>query len=347
MNRRERVMAAIDHQPPDRVPWSITLTPPTREELADFYNRKDLNDPDVFDRWAGNHLKLPAQYENGFHKLEEEIAPGIWLDRFGITWDTRGMYGEGEWGRPLNPVLSRPSLTGYSFPDPPGPDHFRQYDRFIEQNRDYFRLGDVGSLFETAWALRGMEDLLKDMIRHPAFVNELLDAILDYNLSVLPELAKRDFDALQIGDDWGSERGLIMGPRLWREYIKPRLAKMITRVKDAGKTVFLHSDGDLSAIFDDLIEIGLDVYNPLQPEILNVYEVHKKYGDRLCFWGGIGLRSTLFLDSPAAVEANVHRLIRDIGADGGLIVAQAHPDGILADAPLQNIIALIEAVREQ
>lgn len=138
-----------------------------------------------------------------------------------------------------------------------------------------------------------------------------------------------------------------MGPHRWRKYIKPRMAKMFAKVKEAGKFVFLHSDGNLTAIFDDLIEIGLDVYNPLQPEIVDIFEIKKKYGDRLCFWGGIGLRSTLFLDSPEAVRDNVQRIIEEIGTGGGFILAQAHPDGILGDVPLENIVALIETVRNQ
>jgi uroporphyrinogen decarboxylase len=122
---------------------------------------------------------------------------------------------------------------------------------------------------------------------------------------------------------------------------------MFARVKEAGKSVFLHSDGNLSLIFEDLIEIGLDVYNPLQPEIVDIYEVNKKYGDRLCFWGGVGLRDTLFLPSPRAVCEQVQWMIDEIGADGGLILAQAHPDGILADVPVENIVALIETVKGQ
>jgi uroporphyrinogen decarboxylase len=125
------------------------------------------------------------------------------------------------------------------------------------------------------------------------------------------------------------------------------MAKMFARVKEAGKLVFLHSDGNLSRIFEDLIEIGLDVYNPLQPEIVDIYEVNRKYGDRLCFWGGVGLRDTLFLDSQQAVRDSVQRMIDEIGSDGGLILAQAHPDGILADVPVENIVALIETVKGQ
>jgi len=138
-----------------------------------------------------------------------------------------------------------------------------------------------------------------------------------------------------------------MGTKYWRRYIKPRMAKMFARIKEAGKFVTLHSDGDVSAVFDDLIEIGLDVYNPFQPEIMDVYEMKRRYGDRLCFWGGIGLQSILRFGTPEEVRENTQNMIREVGVGGGYILAQAHPDGILADCPLDNIVALIETVKSQ
>lgn len=347
MTKRGMVIAAITHQQQDKVPWCIALTTPARAKVAEYYGNKGLQDPQTFGEWVGNHLRIVVPWEVGFHALEEEIRPGVWRDKLGITWDTRGLYGEGEWGRPMNPVLSEPILANYTFPEPPGPEDFTHYPQFIEENRECFLVGVVGSLFEPAWALRGMENLLVDMILNPGFVEDLLDAIMNYNMAAIDQVVQYDVDACHFGDDWGSERALIMGPHHWRKYIKPRMAKMFAKVKEAGKFVFLHSDGNLSTIFDDLIEIGLDVYNPLQPEIVDIFEIKKKYGDRLCFWGGIGLRSTLFLDSPEAVRDNVQRIIKEIGTGGGFILAQAHPDGILGDVPLENIVALIETVRNQ
>jgi uroporphyrinogen decarboxylase len=265
-----------------------------------------------------------------------------------VVWDTRGLYGEGEWGRPINCQLPEPTLKGYTFPEPPGPEHFIHYPKFIEDNRDHFLIGVGGHLFEPAWALRGIENLLVDMIQQPEFVDELMDCITNYYLAVIDRLVKFDIDAIHFGDDWGSEKGLLMGPKYWRKFIKPRMAKMWARVKDAGKFVFLHSDGDVSAILEDLIEIGLDVYNPLQPEIFDMFEIKRKYGDKLCFWGGIGLRSgTLLVEDVKEVRDTVQRTIKELGTNGGYILAQAHPDGILGDVPVENIAALIEAVKGQ
>jgi uroporphyrinogen decarboxylase len=346
MNKRERVIAAIKHERPDKVPWMVNLSGAARNMVAEYYGNETLKDPLSLWEWLGNHMRIVTPWLIGFHELEEEVRPGIWRDKFGIIWDTRGLYGEGEWGRPINTQLSEPSLAGYSFPEPPGPEDFAHYPKFIEEHREHFLIAVVGSLFEPAWALRGMENLLIDMSLNPGFVEDLLDTIVEHYLKIIDQAVQYDIDACHFGDDWGSERAPLMGPRFWRKYIKPRMAKMFARVKEGGKSVFLHSDGNLSLIFEDLIEIGLDVYNPLQPEIVDVFEVKRKHGDRLCFWGGIGLRS-LISGTPQTVREDVGRLISEVGADGGLILAQAHPDGILGDVPVENIVAALETVTGQ
>ena len=122
---------------------------------------------------------------------------------------------------------------------------------------------------------------------------------------------------------------------------------MFGKVKEAGKFVHLHSDGDISAIYDDLIEIGLDIYNPFQPEILDVLEIKRKYGHKLCFHGGIGLQGVLLYGDDAQVKDYARQMIKEIGTGGGYILSQAHPDGILGDIPVENIMALFESVWEQ
>ena len=256
------------------------------------------------------------------------------------------MYGEGEWGRPVNCVLPEPTLAHYTFPDPPRPEDFAHYPRFVEENREYFIIGFEGHLFEVAYALRGMENLLTDMILNPGFVHDLLEGITEYYLTFIDRSVKYGIDAFAFGEDLGSQSsGLIMGPKHWRTLFKPYMARMFARIKEAGKLVYMHSDGQIDAIFNDFIEIGLDVYNPFQPEIRDVYEVKREYGDRLSFHGGVGIQELLPYGTPQQVKAEVRRLITEIGADGGFIIAPAH--AVMADAPIENMIALIEAIQEQ
>jgi uroporphyrinogen decarboxylase len=168
---------------------------------------------------------------------------------------------------------------------------------------------------------------------------------VDYNIKIVEQASKFEIDGVMFGDDWGQQSGMIMGPKLWRRFLKPRLAKMYKKVKDAGLFVFIHSCGDVTEVFPDLIEIGLDVFNPIQPEVIDVYEIKKKYGDKLSFFGGISTQKLLPYGTPDDVKREVRKFAKEIGNNGGYIIAPAHATP--GDVPVENIIALIEAVQNQ
>lgn len=347
ITKRERVKLAVQHVQPDKVPWSINMTDAALVSMAEYYAEPRLAEPKFFNTWVGNHF---AQVEptgvGQFHRLEVQVEPGIWRDGWGIIWDTRGVYGEGEWGRPINCVLTEPNLENYDFPEPPGREEFSHFPSYIEDNNDKFIVGQEGHLFEVAWALRGFENFFMDMVLYPEFVDDLMKGITDYFLAIIDTSMEFNIDAFAFGDDWGSQnKGLMMGPTHWRRFIKPYLARMFSRIKEAGKYVYLHSDGQVEAIFDDLIEIGLDIYNPFQPEIMDVYQLKKEYGDRLCFHGGIGIQDLLIQGSPKQVKTEILSLIDEVGAGGGYILSPAHD--VLADAPAENIAAMIEVFKSQ
>jgi uroporphyrinogen decarboxylase len=347
MEPRQRVLLALAHEQPDKTPWHFEFTSQALAVLVDHCGDPRLSDVKFFDQWVGNHCRFVGPQSKGlFHGLEEEVGPGLWRDGWGVVWDTRGLYGEGSWGRPVNCVLPEPRLDNFTLPEPPSADAFAHYARFLEENRQYFTIGDEGHLFETAWALRGIESFLMDLVLHPGFVDELLAAITDYYLGVIRESFKYEIDAFAFGEDLGSQTmGLIMGPSHWRRYFKPCMARMFAPIKQAGKTVWMHSDGQIDDILEDLVEIGLDVYNPFQPEIRNLFQTKQRYRNRLAFHGGIGIQELLPYGTPEQVKAEVARLIAGIGAGGGYIVGTAH--AVMADVPAENIMALIEAVQDQ
>jgi uroporphyrinogen decarboxylase len=347
VNPRERVLTALAHKQPDRVPWHCKFTDAALAKLADYYGDPRLTDEAFFNRWMGNHFKFVGPRGKGqFHGLEEEVEPGLWRDGWGVIWDTRGLYGEGEWGRPVNCVLPEPTLKHYSFPDPPREEAYGQYKGFIDGNQEFFLIGSEGHLFEVAWALRGIENFLMDLIENPEFVQDLLASITEYYLAVIDESIKYGIDAFAFGEDLGSQSsGLLMGPKHWRRFFKPCMARMFAPIKESGKFVYMHSDGQVDAILTDLIEIGLDIYNPFQPEIRDVYEMKKKYGDRLCFHGGIGVQEMLPHGTPERVRAEVRRLIEKVGENGGYILGPAHD--VMADVPVENMVAMLEVVKEQ
>jgi uroporphyrinogen decarboxylase len=150
---------------------------------------------------------------------------------------------------------------------------------------------------------------------------------------------------MMFGDDWGMQTGLIMGPKAWDEFIKPRIQKMYGLVRSKGKLVFIHCCGKVDRLFPELIDCGVDVFNPFQPEVMDVFEIKNKYGDRLSFFGGISVQKTLPYGTVADVRDEVRRLLDVVGRKGGYIAAPSH--AIPADAKPENIAAAIEVLQSQ
>lgn len=334
MTRRERVLAALRHQQPDKTPHHIDLTIPAHKMLEEHFGVSDLEDT------LDNHL--------AFATLEtpdcwREVRPGFFQDEFGVVWDRTV---DRDIGNVIDPQLQKPSLDGYRFPDPRDPRRFEAIQKLIARNEDRLVFCNIGfSLFERAWTLRGMEHLLTDMVDYPEFVEELLDAIVEFNLALIEQGLKYEIDGFRFGDDWGQQHGLIMGPRFWRRFIKPRLARMYGLVKDAGKFVMIHSCGDVKEIFDDLIEIGVDIFNPFQPEVMDPREMKRRFGDRISFYGGLSLQRTLPYGKPDDVRAEVRMLISEVGRGGGYILSPSH--AVPRDVPLENLLAMVETLQEQ
>ena len=183
-----------------------------------------------------------------------------------------------------------------------------------------------------------------DMLEAPEFVDELFDAIAAYDRGILEEVLRYDIDGIRFGDDWGQQRGLIFGARLWRRFVKPRIAELYGMVKRAGKAVLIHSCGRVQELFPELIELGLDVFNPFQPEAMDPYEMKRQFGRQLTFLGGVSVQTLLPFGTPQQIRDETRRLMDEIGRDGGFIIAPSHD--MPGDIPLENMVAMIETVRE-
>jgi uroporphyrinogen decarboxylase len=273
-----------------------------------------------------------------FHDIGDDCVQDI----FGVVWD-RSI--DKDIGVVKGQVLSEPTLKGYSFPDPLAPYIFAEVSEKIQKYKDRYRLYGIGfSLYERAWTLRGLQQLLMDFYDNPQFVHEFLNAIADYNIAQIKEILKYDIDAVHFGDDWGQQRGLQMGPKLWHEFIYPVLKRMYSVVKEAGKKVFIHSCGDVDELFDDLVAIGLNCFNPFQPEVMDVAALIHQYRGRLAYYGGMSTQKTLPYGTTDDVRRETQRLL-DLGKDGGYIFSPAHD--VPKDVPLENMLAFLEVVQNQ
>lgn len=332
MTKREVVRVILEGQRPPYVPWSFGFTHEARAKLEQHVGVDPVEDG------FGSHL-LGLGNGIGFF---EDAGNDCVRDVFGVVWD-RSI--DKDIGLVQGCVLSQPSLRGYSFPDPLEARFFADISEKLDRFGDRFRVYQIGfSLHERAWTMRGMENLFLDFYEHPAFAHDLLNAIADYNIAQVQKATTYDIDAIYFGDDWGTQRGLQMGPRLWREFIYPPLTRMYRAVHEAGKYVFIHSCGKVDELFADLIDIGLNCFNPFQPEVMDVYALLRQYRGRLAFYGGLSTQRTLARGSADDVRHETQRLLA-AGAAGGYIFAPAH--AVEGDVPLANMLAFIETVREQ
>ncbi|NUQ62738.1 MAG: uroporphyrinogen-III decarboxylase-like protein [Pirellulales bacterium] len=332
MTKRDVIRSVLQGKRTAYVPWSIGFTREAKAKLQAHYGCEDIEVP------LENHL-LRLGNDIGFF---DDLGDHRVRDVFGVVWDRTI---DKDIGNVEGCVLPRPTLDGCQFPDPRALRYFGDIPRRIEAFPDRFRVFQIGfSLYERAWTLRGMENLMVDLVEHPGFVHELLGAIVDYNLAQVEVALRYDIDAVYFGDDWGQQHGLQMGPRHWRTFLYPALRRMYATVREAGKFVMIHSCGDVDELFDDLIQAGLNCFNPFQPEVMDVWTLLPKYRGRLAFFGGLSTQRTLPFGTPDDVREETRRLLA-LGADGGYIFAPAHD--VEGDVPLENMLAAIETVQSQ
>jgi uroporphyrinogen decarboxylase len=332
MTKRDSVRTVLEGGKPPYVPWSCGFTVEAKQTLTAHYKGRDLDE--VLD----NHI-LTLGNDIGFF---DDLGGDLVRDIFGVVWD-RSI--DKDIGNVKGRVLQEPTLQGYNFPDPVEPRIFRDIPNKIAKHSDRFRIFTIGfSLYERAWTLRGMENLLMDMALHPDFVHKLFGAIVDYNGAQMEEALKYEIDAVYFGDDWGQQYGLQMGPAHWHTYLYPALKRMYGVVRDAGKYVMIHSCGDVDELFDDLIELGVNCFNPFQPEVMDVFSLMKIYRGRLAFHGGLSTQRTLPYGSEEDVKKETRRLLT-AGREGGYIFAPAHD--VEGDVPVENILAFIEEIQSQ
>ena len=332
MTKREIIRMVLDGRKPPYVPWSCGFTKEAREKLQPYFAEVDLEVA------LQNHL-LKLGSDVGFFT---NLGNNRLQDVFGVVWD-RSI--DKDIGNVEGCMLSEPTLEHYTFPDPLDQRFFADIPKRIAKYGDRFRVFQIGfSLYERAWTLRGMQNLLMDFYDHPRFVQELFQTIADYNIAQLKEALKYDIDAVYFGDDWGQQHGLQMGPKLWRKFIYPVLERMYRAVHEGGRYIFIHSCGDVDELFDDLIAIGVNCFNPFQPEVMDVPTLLRKYRGRLIFHGGLSTQKILPYGTLEDVRAETLRLL-EMGRAGGYIFAPAHD--VEGDVSHENMLAFIELIQGQ
>ena len=332
MTEKEVMIAALSGKKPPYVPWALSFTIEARDKLVEHYGSDDLP------LLTGSHLVESGEIDVPM----VDIGDDCFRDIFGVVWD-RSV--DKDIGIMKEVPLPAPTLKGFEWPDPRNPQYFTKIPSRIARYPGKFHAFRLGfSLYERAWTLRGMEDLMMDFLDNPAFVHELFGRITDYNIAHIRKALEYDVDAIYFGDDWGQQHGLQMGAKLWREFIKPQIHRMYDVVHEAGRYVFIHCCGDVDELFEDFIGIGVNCFNPFQPEVMDVYELLPRYRGRLAFHGGMSTQKTLPFGTVEDVVAETRRLI-ELGRNGGYIFSPAH--AVEGDVPLENMLAFIDLLKVQ
>jgi uroporphyrinogen-III decarboxylase len=240
------------------------------------------------------------------------------------------------------------AISQYRPPDPNRSELYSDAYWTIEHFKDeYWLVGvTVCTIWETAWALRGYDRLLTDLVTDPDLADAILEIPYRYHLTAAKRLVEMGVDMIWIGDDVGAQHSMIISPRHWRRHLKPRMAAFIGELKAINPKlrVAYHSDGNVLPIIPELIEIGLDVLNPIQPRCMDPADLKERYGDRLCFWGTVDEQETLPFGSPEDVRHEIGTRLQTVGRSGGLIIGPTHH--VQLDTPLENFWAMVNTIAE-
>lgn len=362
MKHRDRVLMALNHEQPDRCPMQISFTPEFASRLksdlglteADLHNPHGGGNTYALERSIDEDMLLTSVgWANSYYATETYSEDGVfYTDEWGVTWRNVAYqtgFGKGHYTEIVgHPLADDEAIDSYQAPDPSRPELYLEAERVIREYRDeYWIVGvTVTTIFETAWALRGYERTLTDFALSPDFVEKLFDIPFNYHLAAARKLVEMGVDMIWIGDDVGTQNKMLISPDTWRRFFKPRMATFISMLKSINPElkVAYHSDGYIYPIIPELIEIGLDVLNPVQPRSMDPEKVKKDYGDKLCFWGSIDEQHTLPFGTPAGVKDEVLTRLKTLGKDGGLIIGPTHH--VQLDTPLENFWAMVSTIKE-
>jgi uroporphyrinogen decarboxylase len=361
MKHRDRVLMTLNHEQPDRCPLQISFTPEFAARMrvcvhipaSTHHNPHGGGNTYELERALDEDLLLTSVGWANSYYANDSYNPGhdTYTDEWGIAWRNSAYttrFGAGQYTEIAgNPLAEDSAIQGYRPPDPDRPELYVEPEWVIRTFKDeYWIVGvTVTTIFETAWALRGYERLMMDFAADPDRADAVLDIPYRYHLRAAEHLVRRGVDMIWIGDDVGGQNAMLISPMAWRRFLKPHMAEFISTIKSINPSlkVAYHSDGNILPIIPELIEVGVDVLNPVQPRSMDPASLKKLYGSRLCFWGSIDEQRTLPFGRPADVREEVLLRLRTLGKDGGLIIGPTHH--VQLDTPVENVQMLVDSVR--
>jgi uroporphyrinogen decarboxylase len=356
MNSKERFLTALEHAEPDRVPIFANLTPQVGDRLG-----KELGLPGepVLSRLSQrvSHNEILTHLGNDAiavrptwpKYVQDRWKQNVFIDDFGFEFTRIGYYAEVA-KRPLASAETVEDIETFQIPDILLPETWQYVENQISHyGQDYAVIGDLETtIFELSWNLVGLEKFIVDLLMEKPYVPVLLDKILGYSSAIGKRMVELGVDVIWAGDDFGTQQGMMISPELWRKHFKPRMKELFNTLKKTNPKVKIayHSCGGIMPIVPDLVEIGLEILNPIQPTAkdMDLGALKKTYGNKLAFFGGVDMQNVLPFGTVKEVQEEVKLRIRQAGYGGGFVIAPAH--NIQPDTPSENIYAFFNAVKK-
>jgi uroporphyrinogen decarboxylase len=362
MNSRDRVFKAFKKKEgfPDRVPIQFDLCRKHTESFGKILGIKPdyslsyyedltyrISANDIRTKMGSDVVVVGGTVPYGYSP--EIVFEDVYKNEFGMHMKPTQLYVEVV-KCPLENATTAKDIENYSFPDPYAKGRFEKAKRDIERfGKDYFIIGDVEiSLFELAWHLTGLEKYMVGMLCDEPWLNILNDRVEEWSTGLALQLVKAGADAIWLGEDLGSQTSTLISPEDWRLRFKPRHKRTIDklRMENPNIIIIMHSDGAVAPLLDDFIEIGVDVYNPVQPNVhgSDPKELKERYGEKISFFGGIDQQELLPSGDIKRIRAEINERIRILGKDRGYLLAPAHI--LQTDVSTDTIAMMIQAATE-
>ena len=331
MTPREIVLEQIHHRETTHIPYTLAFEPDVAARLDAHFGS---------DAWRGKLVPYMAQCGSVARPPKEELDAIHHRDAFGTVWRTDEL--------PESVVeagLKAPSFQGYTFPSAETflhPDAKANVKKRIGESPRSFTIVSTGICLWQSWYVRGFETTLMDCVLEEDFYAEMLDRFTDLTLALVEACADVPADAIMMGDDWGYQGGVMIGPERWRRFYKPRYARIFEAIHNQDKLAIMHCCGSAADIMPDIVEIGLDVLESVQPEAagMNPYALKRAWGNQITFWGCLGSQYTIPFAPPNEIRQEIRRLRSDMGRGGGYILAPAKP--LRPETPTENAVAVVE-----
>lgn len=353
MTPRERVVTAMRRTgTPDRAPFEISWGAFTPGLMKVYRQRTDSSlDPAEYFNFDTRSVNLnPTRKKVDFSRGFAVHPPS------NVLWD--------EWGfgmvpgsvehfveyryHPLAGCKTAEEVSAFDWPDVDADYRFEELAQSIRafQQRGYAVTGELyQTIFETAWLLRGMENLLTDFYFNEEVAHAICEKLTEIRVRQAIKYAETGIDVLRLGDDVATQKGPMMSLELYQKFLKERTRRIIMAARRVKKDllVFMHSDGSVADFIPEYIDIGVDILNPVQPECNDLVAIGRRFGGEISFWGGIGTQTTMPFGTPQDVKDKVREVQRLLGPCGGLLLAPSHI--LEPEVPWENVLAFVEAAR--